>query len=115
MSGLTMRFITAFACAVMLIGLGVVPSHAAQRGGQSVSQIQPQEIPSKEGPGGEAAKEPPPRAATPSDPVGQFVSAILGDTEDRWNASTRLLELVGEEAIPYLCSAAAPLVIPQRN
>jgi uncharacterized protein len=79
-----MRFVTAFVCAVMLICLGVAAGHAAQRAGQSVSQIQPQEIPSKEGLGEEAAKEPPTRTGTPSDPVDRFVAAILGDTEDRW-------------------------------
>src|SRR5262249_44973246 len=38
---------------------------------------------------GGAPTEPPPRpppapAGTPNDPTGQFVAAILGDTEDRW-------------------------------
>jgi len=79
-----MRLVAAFACAVMPICLGVALGQVEKRGALNASQSQPQEIPSKGGSDGEVAREPPLPVGAPSDPVDQFVAAILGDTEDRW-------------------------------
>src|SRR5215472_2904556 len=65
----------------------------------------------------QASPAPPVTAGTPDDPTGQFVAAILGDTEDRWTEifaaagrtyhAPKLRLFSGSEPTPCACAGGA--------
>jgi uncharacterized protein len=47
--------------------------------------------------GGNSGPDRPAQVGAPSDPVGQFVSAVLADTEDTWTA---IFQAAGKQYVP---------------
>ena len=56
----------------------------------------------------------PGRTGAPTDETGQFVAAVLGDTEDRWRV---IFQAAGRQYQPakWLCSTASPVLSAARR